>query len=122
MTTGDWIFFAVIAAMAVNHVLVRLPGWERRVALFWGAQLVNVAVASLVLAFGLPTIDDHFPPLRYVLALILIARAVQNNNRWSKARRGASEQQAQEDSKKAEIRAALRRGEGSPPTGEGEER
>ena len=110
MNVGDWVFFAVVATLATNHVLVRLPGWERRAWLFWLVQALNVGCASWVLAVGLPGFDGNLAVVNWVVGLIFLVRAVQNNGRWSKARREAAAPPPDDDTK-ARIRAALQAGE-----------
>ena len=110
MTPGDWILFAVVGTLATNHVLIRLPGWEQRAWLFWLVQLMNLGASGYLLAAGLPGFTDNLTVVNYVLALLFIVRTVQNNNRWGKRARGAAGG-ADDDSRKAAIREALRRGE-----------
>ena len=110
MTIADWVFFAIVATMATNHVIVRLPGWERRTMLFWLVQLLNVGCASWVLAFGLPGFEGKLEVVNWVLGLIFITRAVQNNGRWSEAR-AAGRTAHDDDEAREQIRAALRAGE-----------
>jgi hypothetical protein len=110
MNIGDWIFFGILATLAVNHLLVRLPGWERRVVLFAIVQALNIGCASWVLALGLPGFDGQLTVVNWVVGLLFIVRAVQNNGRWTKARKATRDTDPMED-RKAEIRAALERGE-----------
>ena len=110
MNNGDWIFFGIVATLAVNHVLVRLPGWERRLMLFGIVQALNIGCASWVLAIGLPGFEGQLAVVNWVVGLLFIVRAVQNNSRWSKARKAAGNTDPME-ARKAEIRAALERGE-----------
>lgn len=109
MTAGDWIFFGIVATLGVNHVLVRLPGWERRLVLFGVVQLLNVGCASWVMSMGLPGFDGDLAVVNWVVGLLFIVRAVQNNSRWSEARKQARRADPM-DARKAAIRAALERG------------
>lgn len=110
MNVGDWILFAVVGTLATNHVLIRLPGWEQRAWLFWLVQLMNLAAAVFLLAVGLPGFSGNLAVVNYVMALLFIVRAVQNNNRWGKRDRGGPKA-VDADAKKEAIREALRRGE-----------
>ena len=109
MNIGDWIFFGIVATLAVNHLIVRLPGWERRVVLFGIVQALNIGCASWVMSVGLPGFDEQLAVVNWVVGLLFIVRAVQNNSRWTKARKAARQTDPMED-RKAEIRAALERG------------
>jgi hypothetical protein len=111
MTFADWVFFAVMATLATNSVLVRLPNWEQRNLLFWSVQLLNIACASWVLAVGLPGFKGNLEVVNWVIGLLFLVRTVQNNGQWNKARR-ARLRGAEDDDTKAKIRAALRAGEG----------
>jgi hypothetical protein len=116
MNVGDALFLGVVAALGVNHLLVRLPGWERRAWLFVLVQISNVGIASGLAGFGLPTLSGNIRVFNYVLALLFVMRAVQNNRRWSDARRAARRTADRADAARAErVREALRRGEGGPP-------
>ena len=110
MTLADSVFFTVVITLATNHVLVRLPGWEQRTVLFWFVQLLNVACASWLLAYGLPGFDGNLAIMNWVIGLIFIVRAVQNNGRWSEARRSRLSE-TEDDDARARIRAALRAGD-----------
>lgn len=110
MTPGDWILFAIVGALATNHVLIRLPGWADRAWLFWIVQLMNLAAAGFLVGVGLPGFSGNLAVVNYVMALLFIVRAVQNNNRWGKRKR-AQVQEQDTDARKDAIRAALRRGE-----------
>ena len=110
MNPGDWIFFAIVGTLATNHVLIRLPGWEQRSWLFWLVQLMNLSASGFLLAVGLPGFSGNLAVVNYVLALMFIVRAVQNNNRWGARDRGSADGTA-EDAGKEAIRDALRRGE-----------
>ena len=110
MTFADWVFFAVVAVLATNHVLVRLPGWERRTLVFWSVQALNIACASWMLAVGLPGFDGNLAVFNWVVGLLFIIRAVQNNGRWSEARQ-SNRSAGEDDDARARIRAALRAGD-----------
>jgi len=110
MTLGDWIFFGIVATLAVNHLLVRIPGWEHRTLLFLVVQALNIGCASWVLAMGMPGFDGQLAVVNWVVGLLFIVRAVQNNSRWNKARKAAKGADPMA-ARKAEIRAALERGE-----------
>jgi hypothetical protein len=116
MTPGDWILFAVVGALATNHVLIRLPGWQDRAWMFWLVQLMNLVAAGFLVGVGLPGFSGNLAVVNYVMALLFIVRAVQNNNRWGKrARAHAGVEDA--DARKEAIREALRRGESKADAG-----
>lgn len=115
MTPGDWILFAVVGALATNHVLIRLPGWQGRAWLFWLVQLMNLVAAGYLVGVGLPGFTGNLGVVNYVMALLFVVRAVQNNNRWGKRGRAATDAAAG-DARKEAIREALRKGEASSPS------
>ena len=113
MMLDDALFLGVVAALGVNHLLVRLPGWERRAWLFVLVQVSNVGIASGLAGVGLPTLRGDIRVFNYVLALLFVMRAVQNNRRWSDARRAARRAADQGDAARRDrVREALRRGDG----------
>ena len=108
MTPGDWLFFAVVAALGTNHVILRLPGWEQRPLLFWLVQGLNLGAAVFLLTAGLPGFDGDLQVVNYVIALLFVIRTVQNNNRWGK--RAARRAESTDASRRDAISAALKRG------------
>lgn len=113
MQPGDAILLAVVGVLAANHVVVRVPGWERRPILFWGAQALNLIAAIYVMAAGIPGLDGPLRIFNWVFGLLFVVRIVQNNQRYGDARREASRAHSDGDEERKErIRAALRAGEG----------
>lgn len=112
MTPGDWILFVVVGALASNHLLLRLS-W-----MFWPVQLMNLAAAGYLVGVGLPGFSGNLTVVNYVMALLFIVRAVQNNNRWGKRRgRRANAADGDAEARKEAIREALRRGESQRESG-----
>jgi hypothetical protein len=118
MTPGDWILFAVVGALATNHLLVRLPNWETRAWMFWLVQLSNLCVVVYVLAIGLPGFDGSLRVVNWVFGLLFVIRMVQNNNRWGKTRLARRKTVSDaDDAKKTALTNALRRGEAAEVEG-----
>ena len=92
----------------IAHYAARLD--RRRLGLFLLVQALNIGCASWVLAVGMPGFEGQLAVVNWVVGLLFIIRAVQNNSRWSKARRESKHADPMED-RKAQIRAALERGE-----------
>lgn len=112
MNPGDLILLAVVGVLASNHVLVRLPGWERRPALFWGAQVANLAAAVYVMGVGIPGLDGDISIFNWIFGLLFVVRIVQNNQRYSAARREASRGAASTaDARRERIHEALAAGD-----------
>ncbi len=114
MNLDDALFFLVAGMLGTNHLLVRLPGWEDRVWLFWGVQALNVGATSYLLAWGLPGFTGNLRVVNYVFALLFLIRAVQNNGRWGEVRR-RRQTDPDVEARKEQIREALQRGEAEPP-------
>lgn len=112
MEVGDAILFAVIAALAANSVLFLWPGWDRRRAIFYTVQVVNLLVAIFLMAVGVPSLDGSLEIFNWVIGGLFIVRIVSNNNRYADALRKRGKVEASRlDDKRAAIQAALRRGE-----------
>ena len=60
-----------------------------------------------MLAVGLPGFEGNLAVFNWVVGLLFIVRAVQNNGRWSEARKQARAG-TEDDEARARIRAALR--------------
>lgn len=108
MTFSDWMLFAVIGGLVLNHVILRLPRWEQRMPLFWTLQILNIAAASYLLVKGIPEFKENLPIANWMLGLLFIFHGVTNNQRlqqvWIEKR--AARRNTGEDQRQA-IRAAL---------------
>jgi hypothetical protein len=72
------ILVALVVVLALNYVLVRIPGWEQRRLPYWAVQTVDVAMVVYLVAVGVPDLQrvaDWF------LALLFVYHAVQNELR-----------------------------------------
>lgn len=108
---GDAVLFVVVMALAGNHFLLRLPGALLKPWLFWPVQVSNIAFAAYLFNWGIPGLDGNLAIFNYVVAMLFVFRAVQNNSRWGRARREARTGDVQaDDEKKSRIAAALRKG------------
>lgn len=112
MTPGDALLFVVVAALATNHVISRVPDWALRAWLFWPLQLANLVSISFLVGWGIPGLEGNIAVFNYVLALLFIMRSIQNNKQWGEARRQARKKAArQDDAERQRVLDALRRGE-----------
>lgn len=117
MTLGDAILFAIVGVIAGNHVVVRLPGWHRRLWLFWLMQGLNLGIIVFLLVEGIPTLEGPLVVFNYVFALLMMLRIVQNNTRLTAARAAAADEASSASKDKAEaLRQALERGRGGGDT------
>jgi hypothetical protein len=112
VTAGDALLFVVVAALATNHVISRVPDWALKAWLFWPVQLANLVSISFLVGWGIPGLEGNIAVFNYVLALLFIMRTIQNNKQWGEARRKARKQQARhDDAQRERVLQALRRGE-----------
>lgn len=110
---GDAVLFGVVAALGVNHVLLRIPGLEGRTVPFAIAQALNLGAIVLLGTLGVPGFTGGMKVMNFVLAGLFVLHAIQNTNRWAAAR--AEARGAADEAKRARIAAALQRGEPPPP-------
>ena len=110
MSQSDLIFFAIVAALASNYAVLRLPGWQGRMWLFWALQALNVSAASYLLVWGIPELKAQLPMGNWMLGLLFIFHTVGNNRRLQKVLQ-ARRDRGGEDARLARIRDALRAGE-----------
>jgi hypothetical protein len=103
--------FAVVALLGVNNIVFRMPGWERRPIVFWGLQLFNMATIVYLLAFGIPGFSGVTTAINWVLGLLFILHVVTNNGRYIAAVRAGSPDTPEYRARRAQMQAALRRGE-----------
>ncbi len=112
MTIGDGLLFLVVATLAANHVVSRIPDWALRGWLFWPVQLGNIVAISFLVGWGIPGLEGAITVFNYVLALLFVMRSIQNNKDWGEARRKARKaRKTEEDAERQRVLDALRRGE-----------
>ena len=111
MDTSTAELFAVIALLGVNNLAFRLPGWERMRLLFFGVQLLNMATLIFLLAIGIPGFGEATITVNWVIGLLFMVHILTNNSRYNKARHGRLNEGTERKQKRAQIHAALRRGE-----------
>jgi len=114
---GTAILLGAVAVLAGNRLVLSLPGWHRRRALFWALQLVNLAAACFMIVYGVPALRGLAFYANWVIALLFMLHIVQNNSRYVAARKAArAGADAADEARRAEVLAALQRGEaGSSP-------
>jgi len=96
MDTTTWILFGVVLVIAANQLVVRIPLLIGSKTGFWGIQLLDVALATALLMFGLPGFE-HFPPVRVILALLLLWHVAQNNQARTAWRRRMVQERREEE-------------------------
>ena len=101
MDLGTALLLVVAALLGINHMLLRLPGWEHRTGLFWSVQFINLTAVILLLAIGLPGFGNATVAVNWVLGLLFILHIVTNNGRLVATRSATS---GMADSEKQEKR------------------
>jgi hypothetical protein len=86
MDTTTWMLFGVVLVLAANQLVVRIPLLIGSKTGFWGIQLLDISLAVALLIFGLPGFE-HYPPVRVILALLLLWHVAQNNHALTAWRR-----------------------------------
>ncbi len=111
MTLGDGILFAVVAIMAGNYLVMRLPGFERRLWLFWLFQGLNLGLIIFLLVEGIPGLEGPIRVFNYIFALLMMLRIVQNNSRFTRVQAELRDaEKAAAGDKEQALKAALERG------------
>ena len=85
MSSSDMVLFAVMAVMGINHLTLRLPGWDKRLWLFWLTQLCNLGMACHLIWSGIPDFQGDLSIVNYMIALLFIYHILVNNRRLSQA-------------------------------------
>ena len=81
---SDLLLMLLIAILASNQFIMRSTAWHRRIWIFWGCQLANVAIGSWLLVEGIPEFEEHFQIINILVGLLFLYHAAQNNNRFQK--------------------------------------
>ena len=118
LNSGDVVLFSAVVLLASNHVVVRIPGWDRFRLPFWILQACNLAAAIWLMVVGIPGVEGNLRVFNWVIGLLLVFRIIVNNNRLVNAIRQRRED-AQDADKREAIRAAIRAAREAD--GEGEE-
>lgn len=106
---SDTVMFAAIGALAINYMLLRLPGWHQRPVLFWLVQLVNLLAGFWLFAFGIPDLRESADIGNKMFGLLFFFHIVSNNRRLQRRRREQrAEQRGDDDAQRERIRSALR--------------
>ncbi len=109
LTPREAVLYGVVVLLALNHVLLRWPGFYRRRALFWSVQFLNLAAAVTIMVVGVPGLPGALSVFRWILGLLLLFKVVQHNNRLVERAR-AERDEAEAEARRQAVRAALRRG------------
>lgn len=113
MTYAELALPLVVGAMAANQLVMRVHALRGAPWAFWPMQLLNLAVGSALLWFGLPGFGN-LPVVPFILALFFFFRVVLNNNQrqaWLLEER-AREESGDHASRREAFLDALRKGEG----------
>ena len=84
MTLSDSLLLGMVAILAINYAATRLPGWNQRPAMFWGAQIINLVAGSYIFYYGIPDFSAHLEVVNYMISLLFFYHVVENNMRWQK--------------------------------------
>jgi len=109
---SDLVLFWVVALIGLNHLLMRIAGFIRRMWAFLPVQALNLATAAWLMAIGIPEFeqDEMLWVLNWVLGLLLIFHIIQNNLRLQRIRaRSGRPSPAQVREDRERIQAALRK-------------
>ena len=84
MPSSDNIFFFVVAMLAINIFIARLPRWEERIRVFWTVQVLNLGCGILMLAEG---VQDFPWIVNWMVGFLFLYHIIDNNRRLQNARR-----------------------------------
>ena len=84
MTLSDSLLLGMVAILAINYAATRLPGWNHRPTIFWGAQIINLVAGSYIFYYGIPDFSAHLEVVNYMISLLFFYHVVENNMRWQK--------------------------------------
>lgn len=82
MNAFPWEVIVLAVVLGINRLAIHAAA--KRPALFWGIQLLDAALAVLVLVFGMPGLQ-HLPGVAWLVAAILVFHLVQNFSIRSRA-------------------------------------
>ena len=107
---------AIVLLIAINQVIVKMPFMRHQPWLFWTIQVVNFAVAVVVLSVGLPGLVSA---ARWIVGALFLFHLVQNlqtrmswqqdvraERREAEARERYRQQELEEEAEQARRREA----------------
>lgn len=104
MDLGTTVLFAVVALLALNQVVMRVPALQRRGGVFFTLIGAEILVGAAILVLGLPGLE-RVPAARWVVGLLFLAHAAQNLNVRTRMLREAG--RARSEARQARVEAAL---------------
>lgn len=91
MTYDLWVLFGVVAALAINPVVMALPLARRSVPFFWTIVAFNAIIGTLVIGFGMPGFDHLPSPAGTLVSVMLgglfffhVAQYFDRRTRWQR--------------------------------------
>jgi len=106
MTPSDWQLFGLLAILASNQVILRLPNWERRLWIFWPLQAMNLIAGCYLLVWGIPEFRAELRIVNWMIGLLFIYHTINHNQMLQKK---LLEQRSDANNiRKQAIRKALR--------------
>lgn len=124
LRTGSLI--ALASVFAINQAAMRVERWARDPRVFWGVQVLDIAVAAVLILVGLPGFE-RYPAMPPVLGLMFVMHAAQNHQiraRWQALEREEIEEaEAEAERKERQLLAAAPEDpppRGGPPRGQTE--
>lgn len=78
MDVGTAVLLGIIGLMGMNQAVMRQENLARIPFIFWGVQLLDLAIASAILYFGLPGFE-HLPIISVFVALVFAFHVAQNH-------------------------------------------
>ena len=111
MDAGTAMLLGVATLFALNRLVLALPDWTERRALFWLLQGLNLAGASVLVLVRLPGLTGAAAWMGRVLAVLLVLHNLQASQLYLRARRArlALPDPAQQQ-RREEIQRALAAG------------
>lgn len=110
MDLDTGVLLGVVGAMALNQLIMRVGALTGRAWIFWSLQVMNLAVGSAVIFFGLPGFEP-WPVISWMLGLLFFYRTVSNTNaraEWLRERAMPSEEEVRRASFAAALDSARR--------------
>jgi hypothetical protein len=73
------IVLLIVLILAMNQAVMRIPRYGRDERVFWSVQFFDLAMASIVLFYGIPGLEAY-PAVPVVVSLLFVMHVAQNHN------------------------------------------
>ena len=78
MDLNTTIVLLIVLILAMNQAVMRIPRYGRDERVFWSVQFFDLAMATIILFYGIPGLEAY-PAVPVVVSLLFVMHVAQNH-------------------------------------------